>query len=953
MKKENIIKLTIKYLLLVFLFIIFSFVYSNDEWNIKKAFGQPNEEVRIISTSGLEEKNGTFHTVDDDPWIILKCVPEYGLVINIAFDDIEFTNGHIYYAENSASFTEGKSFDYTFKNGNNYINIDDNSYIRLDIIEHGNLYFNISSIQQEAKGSYILKELNYFFIFLSAFLVLALYEVLKLINPIDNYKVRLVSDLLLIISVLYIYGQFIFGKSFFIYKDIGSDTYYQYYPYLVNCVLKLKSCKFDIWNWDYGLGTSILNVIGWTLDPFEVMVVLCGILFGIASMTYALIWMQILKIIISYLLCRAFLRYHTKNEVSVCLGAYLYAFNGYLMLWGQHYFLGTACIFLMLILIAIEKFLQTRGNSGKKSLAITIAFSLIYCYYTTYMLLIVVAIYFLIRFFESQLVWNFKDTVVEWGKCLFSVIAGICLSGVVLVPVGYYTLTNSSRMQGGSSSIIERMFNAIASSFSLSDFGTRVSRLLSNNMLFIEDISKSYFPNYYETPQLCLSIFIFFFIGEWIVGELNNAKGKRDNIIIGMKLFFLYILIFNSVSGFILNGFVYASYRYTFTIFPFLAIIVAKAWNNIEMNHISIKGILIGTIFSIIAVGYSLFVASSEVRQYDILVMLFLLFGLAILLALRFRCGDRKLLIVAFLLLIVSTATLENYITNNRVVVTKDEYKCILGSEGTVEKTQKAIAWINSNDRTLYRIDKTYEDWSVLSDSLLEQYSTTTWYNSTPNSNLSLFYERIYTDASSSYALKFFDMGSDRSLQALNLINLKYILSKDMISYPGIEKVYFEDGIYIYRNTNTNSVAKWFSKVCTKEKFESLSEKQQVEILKDTAILDESIEVADGAQGEIGDFIKKDETIIYGRVSCDSTGVLMIAIPFQEGWSVYIDDKKAETYSVDYGFIGVTLQKGNHEVVIKYDIPMQREGIIVSILGLGMLLILFLSKKNTSNGIIS
>ena len=122
------------------------------------------------------------------------------------------------------------------------------------------------------------------------------------------------------------------------YIDAGSDTVHQYYPYYINEVLGIKNGILSIWNFNYGLGSSIFNMNAWTFDIFSILLVFAGVISGASKIQYLLVWMQILKIIIIYIISKKYMSYFLKDKISICLASYLSAMNGYIFLWGQHYF---------------------------------------------------------------------------------------------------------------------------------------------------------------------------------------------------------------------------------------------------------------------------------------------------------------------------------------------------------------------------------------------------------------------------------------------------------------------------------------------------------------------------------------------------------------------------------------------------------------------------------------
>ena len=60
------------------------------------------------------------------------------------------------------------------------------------------------------------------------------------------------------------------------------------------------------------------------------------------------------------------------------------------------------------------------------------------------------------------------------------------------------------------------------------------------------------------------------------------------------------------------------------------------------------------------------------------------------------------------------------------------------------------------------------------------------------------------------------------------------------------------------------------------------------------------------------------DTRIKGSVNALSDGVLYTSIPYETGWTVTVDGKKAETVAVGGAFVGVELKAGEHELIFSY-----------------------------------
>lgn len=90
----------------------------------------------------------------------------------------------------------------------------------------------------------------------------------------------------------------------------------------------------------------------------------------------------------------------------------------------------------------------------------------------------------------------------------------------------------------------------------------------------------------------------------------------------------------------------------------------------------------------------------------------------------------------------------------------------------------------------------------------------------------------------------------------------------------------------------------------------------------------------------------KNDVITADITIHDNSKFVFTSIPFDKGWSVYVDGNKVDYQKVQLGFIGFELTPGTHHVVFTYRIPYLFLGIIISIGSLLTLLILnFIDSK--------
>ncbi len=77
----------------------------------------------------------------------------------------------------------------------------------------------------------------------------------------------------------------------------------------------------------------------------------------------------------------------------------------------------------------------------------------------------------------------------------------------------------------------------------------------------------------------------------------------------------------------------------------------------------------------------------------------------------------------------------------------------------------------------------------------------------------------------------------------------------------------------------------------------------------------------------------KDNTI-DGTINVTKDGYFNLTIPYDEGFTIYVDDKKTEYELVNKAFIGFPINEGEHKIKIVYNTPLLREGKILTLIGI-------------------
>ncbi len=72
------------------------------------------------------------------------------------------------------------------------------------------------------------------------------------------------------------------------------------------------------------------------------------------------------------------------------------------------------------------------------------------------------------------------------------------------------------------------------------------------------------------------------------------------------------------------------------------------------------------------------------------------------------------------------------------------------------------------------------------------------------------------------------------------------------------------------------------------------------------------------------------DSSVNGTIHAEENGVMMVTLPYDEGWTVTVDGREAEVFPVGEGFMGVAVAAGDHTVEMTYWPKGLTEGIVIS-----------------------
>ena len=733
----------------------------------------------------------------------------------------------------------------------------------------------------------------------------------------------------IVLGLFAVYGRIYLGGATFAYWDTGSDTIEQYVPFYVNLVDNVREGQVGFWNFEFGLGTSALNYQSWLLDPFNLVLVPLGVVLRDAAIAPLLVFVQSLKVLVSGLLFDRLLTRYCETPLARILGSAIFSFGGYLMLWGQHYWLGSAYVLFVVVILAVERLLDRWGIGRCVCLALATAICLIWSVYCGYMVLLASGIFALVRIPVFSRGEGVKGYLRLLGRLVAPVICGCLLAGIALVPYAAFLLGESSRVNSSEQASLAQRALTDASLVPLSWIPAILSRLLGSGLItsgaafpegLVAATERFRYVNCYEFVMLGFSAGAIVLLGQFLHWLARDADTRtRTLCAIAGALVVLYLVSFFLPSLF--NVFVAPKYRSAFALsVPLCAACAVGFERRMVLGRPALSVLAASALASLLVLGWS-FANSVDGRllcAFSALVVV----ALALLaLGLRHERARGAMLAAVCLALVGSSVADAFFVTNNRALCSPTDFPGASQSSKDADTTA-ALAWISSQDDGLYRVEKLYSDWTRLSDGLIEHYPGVASYNSTLDSDVEEFYEMLWPGmigGGSAYQ-SYVDDPDHPAL--LNLLGVRYLLSKEPLHYDWCALVHQEGEVRVYRTTSEDFLTS-SARMLSETDAASLPDAASREATLDDALIVPD-EVAAAHEGGGFSASARTETArttassLEATVSSVTDALVCIPVPNTSGWSVTIDGQETETFRADYGFIGVIMPTGEHRLEASY-----------------------------------
>lgn len=85
--------------------------------------------------------------------------------------------------------------------------------------------------------------------------------------------------------------------------------------------------------------------------------------------------------------------------------------------------------------------------------------------------------------------------------------------------------------------------------------------------------------------------------------------------------------------------------------------------------------------------------------------------------------------------------------------------------------------------------------------------------------------------------------------------------------------------------------------------------------------MDNLEQYSDALREDVLENVQTGTNRVFGTVSLEKDKILVLSIPYQKGWTAFVDGKEMELQRANYMYMALPLEAGEHEIELRYEIP--------------------------------
>lgn len=776
---------------------------------------------------------------------------------------------------------------------------------------------------------------------------------------------------LVTLLALVVMHDYVFLNSTYMFKDIGSDTVNGVWPYLSQMIDTIQRDGWFVkWSFSTAMGQ---NIFPFSLgDPFLLLLLFESKNTAVTGLAF----MEFLKIILGGTIFFLALRTMRISLYPSVVGGLLYAFTGFMVLGGTWVLFSTDAVYVALMLWAFEQyFMENKWGLFPIAVALMSVKQPFYLY--TYSLLILIYVPF--RFITSR-EWNTTEFLKLLGVLVaFGALGG--LMGSILMWPELHQMLNSPRV-GGEASYANKLraFPLLGTEGQMHNI-TAIGRFFSNDFLGTGSNFKGWY-NYLEAPILYCGL-----ISLLLFPQVFVISSRKQKIVYSVVLALCILPIIFPYFRYAFWLFAGDYYRaFSFFVAFFFIFWAVQALDGLEKENIINLPLLGGMLVLLCIFAIAPFNGSGIVNSsvQAIVIVLLLVYTLLVVIA---NIDSLRLVgRLALLIVLCGEVTYFSYITTTK----RDTVKVsdLTQRIGYNDYTLEALAYIRSKDKNFYRIDKDYNSGPAIHASINDArvqgyYSTCSYHTFHSKAYIKFLATMGIIDPTNEFQTRWSQGLLGRSLLE-TLCSVNYALSNNPANAGtwigfGFIPIHTTANITVYRNQTPMPLGFTYKKFMKESDFKRLPMRQKDKTLLQACVVGDDMAAQVSSEGGLQLFVPppndttitreevvaltaalRQDSVVYskwgdsemqGRIQLTETRMLFFSIPFDQGWTAYVNGKPAQLLPLNAGMMGLLLSKGSHTVELSFFPPLVKEGTIASLAGIvlyGGLLIVLGRKNRTS-----
>lgn len=730
-----------------------------------------------------------------------------------------------------------------------------------------------------------------------------------------------------IATILSLY--FVIKHRAFAFVDVGIDSFNFYYPIQIAQARQLRELHDLTWSFQLGLG----GYLGMPINPLR-------LLFAPLPDSWQLgarLPIYFVRVVLSGAFFYGYLRRIRFEPKLAIIGALAFAYSSYAVINGQWDSEGLVVMQLAAYLFFFESYLRSGKLWFAVGAGVTLGTGSIFYPFTFAVLTI---LYVIVRpvFIARVGTWSYLFALVKY--CCWAAL-GFLLTAFIQLSNFYYFL-NSPRVTGGHSVFATLLSHA----WTLNDnkiIYAEIAGIFGKDLLGVGSGYRG-FTNWFEAPGFYVGMLLLLCITQ-LFGPSAKPREKLLGLC-GIVLFAAYLLW--PAMRYAVYGFGHSGFRLsTLWVSAGLLVLGLAGLRRALQSGTWRAGLVvtgIGIVIVVLAIAFR--VPSHAHIQRVAMVIAFT----AVYCVVMWPSGARRSWISARVLIPIFACELllfamPAFMQRNTV---KIDGTSSVGSyhDGTVAALELVRKKDGSHD--FYRVEKTYRS-VFLNDALVQGYSGT---------KSDYFHGKSIT--------RFVDkMGLPRTRprtayigsmvkrpKILDLLGVKYLLARDrkLDGKPDMAYVGSAGKIHVYRNTDAHGIAHLYREVTGESTADKLSRAHRDALLLDQVVVEdpesirEKLTALDKQHTQATNLpsrvsLKKISDIhLQADVSTPRASILLVAMPFDSGWTATIDGMTTKPLQADYGLTALLLPPGRHQVELRYAVPGRAIGTWLSLAALAILL---------------